>query len=344
MTVPGAKSLRVTIDKQTFENAQNAVGCSLSFYKKPNSDLIGSFTSMPPKPLIVAGDSVYVVFSSGYSSSAWGYKLSVTAQIEEAQFDSPWILDLAQNAAIIASKCIGSFIAAKIEPKDLFKEQLGIDQGAESQLKGQSAGSLATSRRSKRSRRERKKRGKKKKSDSAEKQKSIENLPRTEAKWLSSDLLSSGIRFEGKEVDRESEYIASVLPQDESFGVEVGSDSISDRKEDEEEEDGDNDEGVGYVESIEIAQKVLPLMGKVRCPRIPTPKEVADSVDECTMHVFAVLMVHNNLSKEAVRVIADNVTEPKMMSESMVRIYKTAQKNFSQWLLQKFQVFQSIAI
>merc|ERR1712083_1138147 len=163
-----------------------------------------------------------------------------------------------------------------------------------------------------------------------EKKKSIKSLPRTEAEWLSSDLLSTGIRFEAVEVERESVFIRSVLPQDETFGVELE----SERKGDDEEEVGGD---VGYAESIAIAQKVLPLMAAVRCPRIPTPKEVALSVDECTMHVFAVLMVHNNLSKEALRMIENNVTAPRLMSEAMVRIYKTAQKNFSQWMLQKFQ-------
>jgi len=159
VSVPGAKSLKVTIDKQTFENGQNAVGCSLSFYKKPNSDLIGSFTSMPPKPLIVSGDSVYVVFSSGYSSSAWGFKLSVTAQIEEAQFDSPWILDLAQSASIIASKCIGSFISAKIGPKEVLK----LDQGSRSKENAESQfANTATSRRLERKKTTKKKRKKQK--------------------------------------------------------------------------------------------------------------------------------------------------------------------------------------
>merc|ERR1712130_935855 len=55
------------------------------------------------------------------------------------------------------------------------------------------------------------------------------------------------------------------------------------------------------------------------------------------IHVFAALLLHNNLIKVALKIIDDNISDIKKLPESIIRIYKTSQKNFLQWLLQKFQ-------
>merc|ERR1712154_312655 len=100
----------------------------------------------------------------------------------------------------------------------------------------------------------------------------------------------------------------------------------------------DEDENVfQYDEIIDIAKKLLVLMKNVKCRRLPTPKDVASFVDNCTVHVFASLLLHNNLVKVACEMMEDNVTNISNMPESLIRIYKTSQKNFSQWLAQKFQ-------
>eukprot|EP01084_Bolivina_argentea_P071946 130688_1 len=303
--IPGSKSLKLSIDKQTFNINQNSVGCSLSFYKKSGQqDLIASFTSQPNKSLCIAGDSVYVVFGSGYSSNAWGFKIAVNAKIEEVQYQLPWILDLAKNASIIASKCIGAFLSAKIDIKDiyLFKDIINNNNNNNKQI-----------------RKKNKKDGKNGKKD----KKSILSLPRTEANWLSSDLLSSGILFDDEYINSEIKYI-------ENF-------NLFEYKEEKQSSDFIENNQMNYKEIISITNKLFPLLKNIRCIKIPTPKDVSSFVNNCTIHVFATLLLHNNLIQIALKIINDNISDVNKLPESIIRIYKTSQKNFSQWLLQKFQ-------
>merc|ERR1712154_55237 len=98
--------------------------------------------------------------------------------IEEVQFDLPWILDLAKNAAIISSKCMGAFISAKIKTTDIFKEEENNKNITD-----------ATSRkyRSTKIKKQQRNNNEKKKTTEQQKekkQKSILSLPRIEAKWL----------------------------------------------------------------------------------------------------------------------------------------------------------------
>merc|ERR1711991_741800 len=101
------------IDPQTF--SRSAPGASITLYKKSNQrDPIpnASFISIPNKPIHINGDTVYVVYNSGYQSNAWGFKVTVSATIEEIRYELPWVLDLTKNVSLVASKCSGSFMQA----------------------------------------------------------------------------------------------------------------------------------------------------------------------------------------------------------------------------------------
>merc|ERR1712048_530677 len=103
-------------------------------------------------------------------------------------------------------------------------------------------------------RRKKSKKGKnnKKLKNQKDKEKSILSLPRTEAKWLSSDLLSSGILFDEENNKKEIEYISSILPQNKDFDVNKGIEFKENKDDDLE------DEQMDYKQIISITNKIFP--------------------------------------------------------------------------------------
>ncbi|ETN97367.1 hypothetical protein RFI_40162, partial [Reticulomyxa filosa] len=113
VSVPGAKSMKLIIDSQTFNSS--APGASLTLYRRPNQQepIEGAnFITTPNRPIIVSGDTVCIVFNSGYQSNAWGFKVTVSATTEEVRYELPWILDLTKSCTLLASKCAGVYILA----------------------------------------------------------------------------------------------------------------------------------------------------------------------------------------------------------------------------------------
>ena len=111
--IPGAKTLKLVIDAQSF--SRSAPGASLTLYRnKGQRDPIpgATFVSVPDKPVIVYGDAIYATYNSGYQSNAYGFKIYVTATIEEISLEIPFILDISKGLSLLASKCVGEFIQA----------------------------------------------------------------------------------------------------------------------------------------------------------------------------------------------------------------------------------------
>ncbi|ETO32281.1 vcbs repeat containing protein, partial [Reticulomyxa filosa] len=145
------------------------------------------------------------------------------------------------------------------------------------------------------------------------------DLDRSTLDWLQNDLLSQGIEYDDK-ADAKERAVLSYLPFDLSPVL----------------------KRYHAINYLQIAKDLAPLLARIPYQKFPLPStEVAVYVDNAVLHVFAVLLKHNLLTKTALKMLSDHshaiATSTKVaIPDSVQRVWKTAQK-LRGWLVQKFQ-------
>lgn len=118
--IPGAKSMTLRFDQQSFNNIHN--GASITLYGGPNRQRQLSQTVTQGINTHVPSDTVYIVFNSSYLSNCWGFKVAATGTVLRQVVQLPFLLDVHKGVASVAGRCAAALVRGTESPAVVRRE------------------------------------------------------------------------------------------------------------------------------------------------------------------------------------------------------------------------------